>query len=62
MHVYMKLHGPPKTVVDNLPAEKQKMVQEKLAIVPVRLSVLDGIEWPDCHIKRSDEGTAGYAI
>ncbi|KAJ5914381.1 hypothetical protein N7504_003264 [Penicillium tannophilum] len=62
VHVYMKLHGPPKTIVDNLPAEKQKMVQEKLAIVPVRLSVLDGVEWSDCSIKRSDEGTAGYAI
>lgn len=58
----MKLHGPPKTVVENLPAEKQKMVQEMLAIVPLRLSVLDGVEWSDCHIKRSDEGTAGYAM
>lgn len=50
------------TIVDNLPAEKQRMVQEKLAIVPVRLAVLDGVEWSDCSIKRSDEGTAGYAI
>lgn len=58
----MKLHGPPKTIVDNLPAEKKKIVQEKLAIVPVRLSVLDGVVWSDCSIKRSDEGTAGYAI
>lgn len=58
----MKLHGPPKAVVDKLPSEKQKMVREMLAIVPVRLSILDGVEWSDCHVKRSDEGTAGYVI
>lgn len=62
MHMYMKIHGPPKTVVDKLAAEKQRMVREKLEIVPTRLSVLDGVEWSDCHIERSDEGTAGYAI
>ncbi|CAI7639643.1 unnamed protein product [Penicillium discolor] len=62
IHVYMKLHGPPKAVVDKLPSEKQKMVREMLAIVPVRLSILDGVEWSDCHVKRSDEGTAGYVI
>ncbi|KAJ5696617.1 hypothetical protein N7536_007029 [Penicillium majusculum] len=62
VHVYIKLHGPPKAVVDKLPSEKQKMVREMLAIVPVRLSILDGVEWSDCHVKRSDEGAAGYAI
>ncbi|KAJ5671216.1 hypothetical protein N7507_000343 [Penicillium longicatenatum] len=62
VQLYMILHGPPKAVVDNLPAEKQEMVQEMLAIVPIRLAVLDGVEWSECHIKRSDEGTAGYAV
>ncbi|KAJ5187487.1 hypothetical protein N7449_010481 [Penicillium cf. viridicatum] len=38
------------------------MVREILAIVPVRLSVLDGVEWSDCHVKMSDEGTAGYIM
>jgi hypothetical protein len=58
----MNLHGPPKTVVESLSVEKQEMVQKMLAMVPLRLSILDGVEWSDCHIKRSDQGTEGYAI
>ncbi|KAJ6032563.1 hypothetical protein N7540_003295 [Penicillium herquei] len=62
VHVFIKLHGPLKAVVDSLSADKQKYVQELLSIFPLRLPVLDDIEWSDCHIGRSDEGKAGYVI
>ncbi|BCS01304.1 GFA family protein [Aspergillus luchuensis] len=58
----MKLHGPPQSVVDSLPLEKQEIVKQKLAIVPIRVAVLDGVEWADLKIERTDEGTEGYVV
>ncbi|GLA76982.1 hypothetical protein AtubIFM55763_008860 [Aspergillus tubingensis] len=55
----MKLHGPPQSVVDNLPLEKQEIVKQKLVIVPIRVAVLDGVELADLKIERTDEGTEG---
>ncbi|GKZ35320.1 hypothetical protein AbraIFM66950_005915 [Aspergillus brasiliensis] len=57
--VIMKLHGPPQSVVDSLPLEKQEMIKQKLAIVPIRVAILDGVEWADLKVKRTDEGTEG---
>lgn len=62
MQLSMKLHGPPQSVVDNLPLEKQEIVKQKLAIVPIRVAVLDGVEWADLKIERTDEGTEGYVV
>ncbi|KAL3263355.1 hypothetical protein ABHI18_001892 [Aspergillus niger] len=59
VQVGMKLHGPPQSVVDSLPPEKQEIVKEKLAIVPIRVAVLDGVEWADLKVERTDEGTEG---
>lgn len=62
VQVGMKLHGPPQSVVDSLPPEKQEIVKEKLAIVPIRVAVLDGVEWADLKVERTDEGTEGYVV
>ncbi|PWY94650.1 hypothetical protein BO94DRAFT_582038 [Aspergillus sclerotioniger CBS 115572] len=60
--VGMKLHGPPQSVVDRLPAAKQEMVRQNLAIMPLRVGILDGVEWSDLKVERSDEGTEGYVV
>ncbi|OKL64209.1 hypothetical protein UA08_00513 [Talaromyces atroroseus] len=62
VQVYMKLHGPPKALVDSLPLAKQKIIRQKLSIVPIRIAALDGVEFSLVKIQRSDEGTEGYAI
>ncbi|OOG00624.1 hypothetical protein ASPCADRAFT_39357 [Aspergillus carbonarius ITEM 5010] len=62
VQVGMKLHGPPQSVVDRLPAAKQELVRQNLAIMPLRVAILDGVEWSDLTIQRSDEGTEGYVI
>lgn len=49
-------------MVDRLPPEKQEIVKEKLAIVPIRVAVLDGVEWADLKVERTDEGTEGYVV
>lgn len=58
----MRLHGPPKELVDTWSETRQKMVKEKLEIVPIRVAVLDDLDWDELTIERSDVGTEGYEI
>ncbi|RAL03946.1 GFA family protein [Aspergillus ibericus CBS 121593] len=62
VQVGMKLHGPPQSVVERLPAAKQEMIRQTLAITPLRVGILNGVEWSDLKIQRSDEGTKGYVV
>ncbi|PYI11770.1 hypothetical protein BO78DRAFT_425659 [Aspergillus sclerotiicarbonarius CBS 121057] len=62
VQVCMKLHGPPQSVVERLPVAKQEMIRQNLAILPLRVGILDGVEWSDLKIQRSDEGTEGYVV
>ncbi|PWY79685.1 hypothetical protein BO70DRAFT_429881 [Aspergillus heteromorphus CBS 117.55] len=62
VQVYMHLHGPPKALVVKLPAEKQEMIRRNLEIVPVRVNVLDGVEWGEVKVERSDEGTGVWMV
>lgn len=39
--LFMRLHGPPKEVVDTWPEARQKMVKEKIEVIPIRVAVLD---------------------
>ncbi|KUJ18306.1 uncharacterized protein LY89DRAFT_717883 [Mollisia scopiformis] len=60
--LFMRLHGPPKELVDTWSEDKQNMVKEKLEIIPIRLAVLDDVNWDELKIERSDEGTEGYVV
>lgn len=62
VQVHMKLHGPPKTMVDSLPPATQEMIREKLLIAPIRIALLDSVEYSQIKIQRSDIGTEGYVI
>ena len=43
--MYMKLYGPPKEVVDAWPEARKEMVKSKLELFPIRVGVLEGVEW-----------------
>jgi hypothetical protein len=60
--VYTKIHGPPKALVDSWSEARQEMVRQKVEILPIRISVLNDVEWDQLKIERTDEGTEGYVI
>ncbi|OJK00194.1 hypothetical protein ASPACDRAFT_60044 [Aspergillus aculeatus ATCC 16872] len=59
VQLYMHLHGPPAAVVARLSREKQELVRRNLDVVPVRVAVLEGVEWEEIRVEREDEGTEG---
>lgn len=54
--------GPPQAVVERLPADKQKFVDMQRRIQPLYVRAMDGVEWDEINIQRSDEGTSGYSV
>lgn len=54
--------GPPQALVDTMPEEKQKFVERLRRIQPLYVRAMDGVEWDEITIERSDEGTGGYLI
>jgi len=55
----MKIYGPPKEVIDGWSMEKKEMARRMVDNWPVRLAVLDDVEWGDLSVKRLDEGSKG---
>ncbi|PYH87038.1 hypothetical protein BO82DRAFT_360164 [Aspergillus uvarum CBS 121591] len=62
VQLYMHLHGPPAAVAARLSPEKQELVRRNLDVVPVRVPVLDWVEWEAIRVEREDEGTEGYVL
>ncbi len=60
--VFQKLYGPPRHVVDAWPEARQEMYRRKMDVLPLNIRALDGVEWDELEIQRSDEGTDGYDI
>lgn len=60
--IYGVAVGPPPSIVDKLPAEKQKFVEQQRRIRPLYVRAMNGIDWESINIQRSDEGTEGYAV
>jgi hypothetical protein len=56
----MKVYGP--SVKDNWSEETRKMLKEKCYIVSIRFAALEGVEWNELKVERSDEGTWGYVV
>ena len=42
--------------------ERKEMVGAKLESLPLRVSVLDDVEWDELNVKRTDEAQGGYAV
>ncbi|KAH8201940.1 hypothetical protein TruAng_003932 [Truncatella angustata] len=62
VQLWSDLWGPPAEVVATWPEARQQMVKRKLNIKPLNVRVLEGVEWDQIEIQRSDEGTEGYVV
>jgi hypothetical protein len=60
--MYMEVHGPPKAVFDTWSEARKEAVRGNFEIVPIRVGVLDGVEWDQLKVERTDEGTEGYTV
>lgn len=54
--------GPPKEVVDRLPDDKKALVERTRRIRQLCVRAMNGVEWDEIKIGRSDEGTEGYVV
>ncbi|ROV88746.1 hypothetical protein VMCG_10077 [Cytospora schulzeri] len=54
--------GPPQEVVDKLPEDKKAYVEETRRVRQLSVRAMNGVEWDEITINRSDEGTEGYVV
>jgi hypothetical protein len=60
--LYMRIHGPPKEVMESWPEARKELVRKNCELLPVNLKVLNDVEWKDLKISRTDEGAVGYTV
>lgn len=60
--IYAVTVGPPQSIVDKLPEDKQKFVEQQRRIQPLYVRAMNGVDWESLKIERSDEGTEGYSV
>ncbi|KAJ9137211.1 Glutathione-dependent formaldehyde-activating enzyme [Coniochaeta hoffmannii] len=64
--VFSNVHGPPLSAFDRLPPERKERALEvyhkKMALQPLNVRALDGVDLATLQIERSDEGTEGYVL
>ncbi|KAK6084989.1 glutathione-dependent formaldehyde-activating enzyme [Seiridium cupressi] len=60
--VFSDLYGPPAELVATWPEARQAMVARKLNIKPLNVRALEGVDWDQLQVQRSDEGTEGYVV
>ncbi|WPG99105.1 Mss4-like protein [Acrodontium crateriforme] len=60
--VYMKIYGPPKHIWERLPYDTQERLRPNLALVPLRVAILDNVDISSLSVERNDEGTTGYVL
>ena len=58
----MRVKGPDEGVMRSWSEARRRMVEAKTRIVPVRLAVLEGVEWDRLRVERCDEGVEGYVV
>lgn len=62
VQVYMEIYGPPKAVFDSWPEARKQAVKGNFELLPIRIGVLDDVEWEQLKIETTREGTQGYTI
>lgn len=60
--VSITLHAPPKEVWDSFSDEVKAALENKKDLVPVRIALLEGVEWEQLKVDRQDQGTKGYVV
>lgn len=48
--------------MDKLPEAKRAFVEQQRRIQPLYVRSMNGVEWDEIKIERSDEGTDGYEV
>lgn len=68
VQVFTNIYGPPITVFDKLPAERKahalEVYHKNMSLQPLNVRAVEGLQQllsEGLTIKRSDEGTEGYA-
>lgn len=64
--VFNNVYGPPVSVFDSLPPERKEKVLEmywkNMALQPLNVRALDGVDLESLEIERTDEGAEGYVL
>ncbi|KAK1757777.1 Mss4-like protein [Echria macrotheca] len=64
--VFTNVYGPPLSVFDRLPAERKEralaVYWKNMALQPVNVRVLDGVDLGALTIQKTDEGAEGYVL
>lgn len=58
----MMIHGPPKAIFESLPEARRNALRGNFESLPLRVRLLDDVEWEQVKVARSDEGTSGYSV
>lgn len=58
----MRIHGPPKEIVDTWPEARKELIKKNVNLFPVNLRVMNDVEWDELKIERSKEGAVGYVV
>lgn len=62
VQVFITLCSPPKGVWDSFSDEIKTALLSKKDSVPLRIALLEGVEWDELKIDREDQGTKGYVV
>ena len=62
VQVYIKVHGPPASFFEGWSDARKAAVKGRFEILPVRLRVLNEVEWDQLKVVRRDEGTEGFEV
>lgn len=49
-------------MVEKLPQDKQKFIEQQRRIQPLYVRAMNGVVWHSLKIQRNDEGTNGYTL
>ena len=58
----MKIYGPPKEFFDSWPEAMKAAARENFELLPIRVGVLNNVEYDRLTVRRIDEGTGGYKV
>jgi hypothetical protein len=64
--VFSNVYGPPLSVFDRLPPERKEralqVYHKNMALQPLNVRTLNGVDVGALQIERTDEGTEGYVL
>jgi hypothetical protein len=58
----VNIYGPPKAVFDSWLEARKEAVKGNFELLPVRVAILNNVEWDQLNVTRIDEGTGGYSV